>query len=153
MENRQFLQYKCKANDADKNFNYNINKNLHSFDERIQFSPNHSNHSITIKYMLKSTGYTTSVNEINSQHHSSCACVERSGMTSGSSNTFDSFETDDRDPRSCDSDRFDTGKKKGQECEWLAIDGDFLRYSNIYKNKKRYCWRKKSCFSLLISFD
>lgn len=29
------------------------------------------------------------------------ACVDRSGNTSGSSKTFDSFDTDDRDPRSC----------------------------------------------------
>lgn len=28
------------------------------------------------------------------------ACVELSGNTSGSKSTFDSFETDDRDPRS-----------------------------------------------------
>lgn len=28
------------------------------------------------------------------------ACVERSGITSGSSKTFDSFDTDDREPRS-----------------------------------------------------
>lgn len=30
------------------------------------------------------------------------ACVERSGITSGSSKTFDSFDTDDREPRSCE---------------------------------------------------
>lgn len=29
------------------------------------------------------------------------ACVDKSGNTSGSSKTFDSFDTDDRDPRSC----------------------------------------------------
>lgn len=28
------------------------------------------------------------------------ACVDRSGITSGSRSTFDSFETDDREPRS-----------------------------------------------------
>lgn len=28
------------------------------------------------------------------------ACVERSGITSGSSKTFDSFDTDEREPRS-----------------------------------------------------
>lgn len=28
------------------------------------------------------------------------ACVDKSGITSGSSSTFDSFETDDREPRS-----------------------------------------------------
>lgn len=40
--------------------------------------------------------YLTSVaNTVNTN-----ACVERSGITSGSSKTFDSFDTDDREPRS-----------------------------------------------------
>lgn len=40
--------------------------------------------------------YLTSVaNTVNTS-----ACVDRSGMTSGSSKTFDSFDTDDREPRS-----------------------------------------------------
>lgn len=40
--------------------------------------------------------YLTSVaNMVNTK-----AWVDRSGMTSGSSNTFDSFDTDDRDSRS-----------------------------------------------------
>ena len=29
------------------------------------------------------------------------ACVDKSGITSGSSRTFDSFDTDDLEPRSC----------------------------------------------------
>lgn len=31
---------------------------------------------------------------------STSACVDKSGITSGSRSTFDSFDTDDRDPRS-----------------------------------------------------
>lgn len=41
--------------------------------------------------------YLTSVaNTVNTN-----ACVDKSGITSGSSKTFDSFDTDDREPRSC----------------------------------------------------
>lgn len=64
------------------------------------------------------------------------ACVDESGRTSGSSNTFDSLETEDRDPRSCYEDIYleKSRKYKNEIClrYWSMLE------SNLRRERKWY---------------